>query len=292
MAQMMNTFFGHLRLRHPRVTVRPSGFRRWTSPSRRTRSSCRSTCSGCRRTRSRSSSTRTSSPSAASAGAKSDVKQDDYFRFERRVVAFSRGVSLPAGVKDDQIDASYENGVLEIRVPQARAVQAEAHPDRRRLVPRDRGHRHPQGRLGSKSKPTAAGAGSSGLSGRPGRRLVLVVRASARRRSACRGGTARRGTGSGRVRRRARTGRRRTRRCPLARSSRRSRSRPRRLPNRDGLMFTILGGNGSASMSATEWIGASQVIRSRCGSSTGVGLRRQRRVLDPRVREAPRRRSR
>ncbi len=48
---------------------------------------------------------------------KSDVKQDDYFRFERRVVAFSRSVSLPAGVKDDQIDASYENGVLEIRVP-------------------------------------------------------------------------------------------------------------------------------------------------------------------------------
>jgi HSP20 family protein len=48
---------------------------------------------------------------------KSDVKQDDYFRFERRVGAFSRSVSLPAGVKDDQIDASYENGVLEIRVP-------------------------------------------------------------------------------------------------------------------------------------------------------------------------------
>jgi HSP20 family protein len=48
---------------------------------------------------------------------KSEVKQDDYFRFERRVGAFSRSVSLPAGVKDDQIEASYENGVLEIRVP-------------------------------------------------------------------------------------------------------------------------------------------------------------------------------
>jgi len=48
---------------------------------------------------------------------KSDVKQDDYFRFERCVGAFSRSVSLPAGVKDDQIVASYENGVLEIRVP-------------------------------------------------------------------------------------------------------------------------------------------------------------------------------
>ena len=34
-------------------------------------------------------------------------------------------------------------------------------------------------------------------------------------------------------------------------------------------MFTVFGGNGSASMSATEWIGASQVMRSRWGSSTG-----------------------
>ena len=48
---------------------------------------------------------------------KSDVRQDDYSRFERRVGAFSRSVSLPAGVKDEQIEASYENGVLEIRVP-------------------------------------------------------------------------------------------------------------------------------------------------------------------------------
>src|SRR5438045_8696150 len=34
-------------------------------------------------------------------------------------------------------------------------------------------------------------------------------------------------------------------------------------------MLTIFGLNGSASMSAIEWIGASQVMRSRCGASTG-----------------------
>ena len=34
-------------------------------------------------------------------------------------------------------------------------------------------------------------------------------------------------------------------------------------------MLTIRGGNGSDSMSPIEWIGASQVIRSRCGSRTG-----------------------
>ena len=31
-------------------------------------------------------------------------------------------------------------------------------------------------------------------------------------------------------------------------------------------MLTMRGGNGSATMSATEWIGASQVMRSRWGS--------------------------
>jgi len=48
---------------------------------------------------------------------KHEVKQDDYFRYERRFGSFSRSVALPAGVSDDQIEASYENGVLEIKVP-------------------------------------------------------------------------------------------------------------------------------------------------------------------------------
>jgi HSP20 family protein len=48
---------------------------------------------------------------------RSETKQDDYFRYERRFGSFSRTVALPAGVEDDQIEASYENGVLEIRVP-------------------------------------------------------------------------------------------------------------------------------------------------------------------------------
>jgi HSP20 family protein len=48
---------------------------------------------------------------------KNEVKQDDYYRYERRFGTFTRSVALPAGVKDDEIEASYENGVLEIRVP-------------------------------------------------------------------------------------------------------------------------------------------------------------------------------
>jgi hypothetical protein len=38
-------------------------------------------------------------------------------------------------------------------------------------------------------------------------------------------------------------------------------------PMRDGLTLIERGGKGSASMSGTPWIGASQVIRSRCGAS-------------------------
>ncbi len=47
---------------------------------------------------------------------KHEVKQDDYFRFERRFGSFSRSVALPSGVKDEGIQATYENGVLEVRV--------------------------------------------------------------------------------------------------------------------------------------------------------------------------------
>ena len=38
-------------------------------------------------------------------------------RFERRHGMFSRTVGLPQGVTEDSIEASYTNGVLEIRVP-------------------------------------------------------------------------------------------------------------------------------------------------------------------------------
>lgn len=40
-----------------------------------------------------------------------------FYRFERRYGQFSRSVALPAGVQEDQIEASYKDGVLEVRVP-------------------------------------------------------------------------------------------------------------------------------------------------------------------------------
>jgi HSP20 family protein len=42
---------------------------------------------------------------------------DRFFRFERTYGRFSRAVGLPAGVDDARIEASYADGVLEVRVP-------------------------------------------------------------------------------------------------------------------------------------------------------------------------------
>jgi HSP20 family protein len=46
-----------------------------------------------------------------------ETSQDRYYRFERRYGSFSRAVGLPQGVDEEQISASYRDGVLEVRVP-------------------------------------------------------------------------------------------------------------------------------------------------------------------------------
>ena len=45
------------------------------------------------------------------------INEDDYCRSERAFGTFSRSVELPAEVKQDQIKATFKNGVLEIRLP-------------------------------------------------------------------------------------------------------------------------------------------------------------------------------
>jgi HSP20 family protein len=42
---------------------------------------------------------------------------DRFYRFERRHGQFTRSVTLPTGIKEDDIKAAYKDGVLEIRVP-------------------------------------------------------------------------------------------------------------------------------------------------------------------------------
>ena len=49
---------------------------------------------------------------------------DDYFRVESSYGSFRRHVALPEGVKPEDIQASYENGILEVVVPRAAELSA------------------------------------------------------------------------------------------------------------------------------------------------------------------------
>ena len=42
---------------------------------------------------------------------------EGYYRFERVHGAFARSLSLPDGIKPEAVDARFENGVLEVRIP-------------------------------------------------------------------------------------------------------------------------------------------------------------------------------
>jgi HSP20 family protein len=48
-----------------------------------------------------------------------EVKEDKYYRIERRYGSFSRSIALPQAVNEDKIEAKYENGLLEVSVPKA-----------------------------------------------------------------------------------------------------------------------------------------------------------------------------
>ena len=49
-----------------------------------------------------------------------DVKEEQYLYCEACYGSFSRSITMPAAVDADKIEATYENGVLEIRVPKAK----------------------------------------------------------------------------------------------------------------------------------------------------------------------------
>ena len=54
-----------------------------------------------------------------------EVRQDGYYRYERRVGSFARTIALPQGVTESDISASHKNGVLEVRV--RRPEEAKPH---------------------------------------------------------------------------------------------------------------------------------------------------------------------
>jgi HSP20 family protein len=51
------------------------------------------------------------------------VEEGRYYRVERAYGAFQRSVTLPQGVKPDEITANFEHGVLTVRVPKADEVK-------------------------------------------------------------------------------------------------------------------------------------------------------------------------
>ncbi len=49
--------------------------------------------------------------------AEHEQRKEGYYRMERASGSFSRSVTLPEGVNADGIEASFESGVLEVRIP-------------------------------------------------------------------------------------------------------------------------------------------------------------------------------
>jgi HSP20 family protein len=51
--------------------------------------------------------------------AENELKEEDYYRWERAAGRFYRRLGLPFETKLDKIEASFKDGVLEIRIPKA-----------------------------------------------------------------------------------------------------------------------------------------------------------------------------
>src|SRR5262245_18953937 len=64
--------------------------------------------------------------------AESEAKEEDYYRWERVAGSFYRRVALPVEIKQEEIEANFKDGVLEIRIPRA----AERKPEPKKIAGR------------------------------------------------------------------------------------------------------------------------------------------------------------
>ena len=55
-----------------------------------------------------------------------EVKDKNYIRQERRYGSFSRTVTLPNGLKGDKVDATFENGMLTLKIPKAEEIKPKS----------------------------------------------------------------------------------------------------------------------------------------------------------------------
>ena len=54
-----------------------------------------------------------------------EVKKENYFRSERSYGSFVRTLPLPTDVHGDKVEATFKNGILEIRLPKTEAAKAK-----------------------------------------------------------------------------------------------------------------------------------------------------------------------
>ncbi len=52
-----------------------------------------------------------------------EIKEEDYHRIERAYGTFQRTITLPAPVNADKVEASYTDGVLEVKMPKKEEVK-------------------------------------------------------------------------------------------------------------------------------------------------------------------------
>jgi HSP20 family protein len=52
-----------------------------------------------------------------------EVKEENYYRSERSYGSFFRSIDLPSDADPEKIDASYDDGVLEVTIPKTAAVK-------------------------------------------------------------------------------------------------------------------------------------------------------------------------
>ena len=57
-----------------------------------------------------------------------DYQEDHYHLRERRYGSFARSISLPTKIKGDAIEASYQNGVITLRLPKSEEVKPKRIP--------------------------------------------------------------------------------------------------------------------------------------------------------------------
>jgi HSP20 family protein len=55
-----------------------------------------------------------------------EVKRENYLRRERRFGSYCRSVTLPGGLKTDEADADYEDGILVLSFPKAEEIKPKS----------------------------------------------------------------------------------------------------------------------------------------------------------------------